>query len=151
MSSRMTKPTKWHAQKEDADQPGICPVWSVFAIRMKNLALLATHWVRSLRWVHRSFYWLHVKLGSNSTNGTEVQTNEHMNGRTKKRKLYTPRHKCWGIMKKSTSWLGTSSNMWAAAWQNQQNNLCAERRHRSALVFARSNQSSLSAWRTLYF
>ena len=47
--------------------------------------------------------------------------------------------------------LGTSSNMWAAAWQNQQNDLCAERRHRSALAFAQSNQSSLSAWRTLYF
>ena len=28
--------------------------------------------------------------------------------------------------------LGTSFNMWAAAWQNQQNDLCAERRRRSA-------------------
>ena len=75
-------------EKEDADQPGL--------IRMKNLALLATHWVRSLRWVHRSFCWLHLKLWSNSTNGTEVQTNKHMNGRTKRRKLYNPRHKCRG-------------------------------------------------------
>ena len=47
---------------------------------------------------------LHVKLWSNSTNGTEVQMNEHMNGWTERRKhmngwterrkLYTPRHKC---------------------------------------------------------
>ena len=28
--------------------------------------------------------------------GTEVQTNKHMNGRTKIRKLYTPWHKCRG-------------------------------------------------------
>ena len=47
--------------------------------------------------------------------------------------------------------LGTSFNMWAAAWQNQQNDLCAEGRSRSAWVFAQSDQSSLSAWRTLRF
>ena len=35
--------------------------------------------------------------------------------------------------------LGTSSNMWAAAWQNQQNDLCTERRHRSALAFSQSD------------
>ena len=47
--------------------------------------------------------------------------------------------------------LGTSSNMWAAAWQHQQNDLCAEGRRRSAWAFAQSGQSSLSAWRTLRF
>ena len=35
---------------------------------------------------------LHVKLWSNSTNGTEVRTNI----RTERRKRYTPRHKCRG-------------------------------------------------------
>ena len=48
---------------------------------------------------------LHVKLCSNSTNGTEVRTNErtieHTNGRTERRKLYTPRHKCRGYNTKS--------------------------------------------------
>ena len=52
------------------------------------------HWVHSLRWEHRSFCWLHIKLWSNSMNGMEVQTNEHMNGWTKRQKLYTPRHIC---------------------------------------------------------
>ena len=50
---------------------------------------------------------LNVKLWSNSTNGTEVRTNEptnertnkHTNGWTERRKLYTPRHKCWGYNK----------------------------------------------------
>ena len=44
-----------------------------------------------------------VKLWSNSTNGTESRkhdsTNEHTNGRTERRKLYTPLHKCWGTIK----------------------------------------------------
>ena len=38
---------------------------------------------------------------------------------------------------------------WAASWQNQQNDLCAQRRHRSAWATAQSDQSSLSAWRKL--
>ena len=35
----------------------------------------------------------------NSTNMMESneQMNEHMNGQTERRKLYTPRHKCWGV------------------------------------------------------
>ena len=78
------KPTKWLMRRRKTQSSlGICPVWSVFAVRIKNLALLATRWVHSLCWAHRSFCWLHVKLWSNSTNGTEVQTNEHMNGQTK--------------------------------------------------------------------
>ena len=32
---------------------GICPVWSVFAVRIRNLALLATHWAH--RWAHSHF------------------------------------------------------------------------------------------------
>ena len=38
---------------------------------------------------------------------------------------------------------------WTAAWQNQQNDLCAQRRLRSALASAQSDQSSQSAWRNL--
>ena len=33
---------------------------------------------------------------ANFTNVTEVRTNEHTNGRTERRKLYTRRHKCRG-------------------------------------------------------
>ena len=33
------------------------------------------------------------------------------------------------------------SNIWAAAWQNQQNGLCAQRRLRSAWASAQSDQS----------
>ena len=36
--------------------------------------------------------------------------------------------------------------MWATAWQNQQNDLCTQRRLRSAWASAQSDQSSLSAW-----
>ena len=40
---------------------------------------------------------------------------------------------------------------WAASWQNQQNDKCAQRRLRSAWAFtqSQSDQSSLSAWRKL--
>ena len=38
---------------------------------------------------------------------------------------------------------------WAAAWQNQQNDLCTQRRLRSAWASAQSDQSSVSAWRKL--
>ena len=62
-----------YAQKEDADQPG-------HSLGAQVILLVAR---KTLKY-------------SNSTNGTEVQTNEHMNGRTKRRKLYTPRHKCPG-------------------------------------------------------
>ena len=37
-----------------------------------------------------------VKLWSNSTNGTESWMNEHTNGRTERRKLYTYQHKYRG-------------------------------------------------------
>ena len=43
---------------------------------------------------------LQVKLWSYSTNRTEVRTNERMNIRTERQKLYTPRHKCRGYKKK---------------------------------------------------
>ena len=38
---------------------------------------------------------------------------------------------------------------WAGAWQNQQNDLCAQWRVRSAWASAQSDQSSLLAWRNL--
>ena len=38
---------------------------------------------------------------------------------------------------------------WAAAWQNQQNDLCAQQRLRSAWASAQPDQSSLSAWRSI--
>ena len=42
-----------------------------------------------------------------------------------------------------------SQKKWASSWQNQQNGICAEQRLRSAWASARSDQSSLSAWRKL--
>ena len=39
--------------------------------------------------------------------------------------------------------------IWAAAWQNQQNGMCAQQRLRLAWASAQSDQSSLSAWRKL--
>ena len=38
---------------------------------------------------------------------------------------------------------------WATTWQNQQNDMYAQRSHRSAWTSAQSDQSSLSAWRKL--
>ena len=43
-----------YAQSEDTDQPWHLPSL-VVAVRMKNIVLLATHSVHSLRWAHRSF------------------------------------------------------------------------------------------------
>ena len=40
--------------------------------------------------------------------------------------------------------------IWAASWQNQQNDLCTQQRLRSAWASAQSGQSSLSAWRKLW-
>ena len=65
--------------------------------------------------------------------------------------FHSTKHYFMAKWRKAHHRLGTSSNMWAAAWQNQQNDLCAERRRRSAWTFAQSDQSSLSAWRTLRF
>ena len=39
--------------------------------------------------------------------------------------------------------------IWAAAWQNQQNDLCRSAKLRSAWASAQSDQSSLSAWRNI--
>ena len=44
---------------------------------------------------------------------------------------------------------GHVNKTWAAAQQNQQNYLCAQRSFRSALASAQSHQSSLSVWRNL--
>ena len=40
--------------------------------------------------------------------------------------------------------------IWAAAWQNKENDLCAQQRLRSAWASAQSDQSLLSAWRNLW-
>ena len=65
--------------------------------------------------------------------------------------LHSTKHYFMVKRRKAHHRLGTSFNMWAAAWQNQQNDLCAEGRRRSAWAFAQSDQSSLSAWRTMCF
>ena len=40
-------------------------------------------------------------------------------------------------------------HIWTASWQNQQNGICAQWRLRSAWASAKSDQSSLCAWRKL--
>ena len=40
----------------------------------------------------------------------------------------------------------TAGSMWATAWQNQQNGMCAQQRLGSAWASTQSDQSSLSAW-----
>ena len=83
MSQPMTEPTKWLHPAKTHISLGICPVWSVFAVRMKKLwalnYLLSAQWRLwsdwadaqadlSLRWVHKSFCWLcrvaaHIMIG----------------------------------------------------------------------------------------
>ena len=73
MSRSITKPTKWPVRPAKTQiNLGIRPVWSVFAVHMKNPGTFATKWVQSeyrsnladvqddlsLRWAHRSFSWL---------------------------------------------------------------------------------------------
>ena len=62
-------------------------------------------------------------------------------------------HRATGCKKLNHSWKKTSTiyqNMIrAASWQNQKNGMCAQRRLRSALASAQSDQSSLSAWRNI--
>ena len=52
------------------------------------------------------------------------------------------------------SWGGSNQtadqrNRWAVAWQNQETDVCTHRRLRPAWAFAQSDQSSLSAWRSI--
>ena len=73
MSLRMTKPTKWPVRRAKTQiSLGICPVWSVFAVRMKKPCVLSyslraqqrlwSDWVDaqadlSLCWAHKSSCW----------------------------------------------------------------------------------------------
>ena len=41
------------------------------------------------------------------------------------------------------------NHIWAGVWQNQQNDLCVHQRLTSAWASAKSDQSSLSTWRSL--
>ena len=43
----------------------------------------------------------------------------------------------------------STHNIYAASWQNQHNELCAQRRLRSTWASAQSDQSSLSEWRNI--
>ena len=65
--------------------------------------------------------------------------------RTLKRYCHTMFH-CSSYMTK-TAMKGSENHIWAATWQNQQNDMCAQRRLRSAWASAQSDQSSLIAWR----
>ena len=48
MSRLMIKPIKRHVRPVKTQIGlGICPVWSVFAVRMKKLGSLVTHWAHS--------------------------------------------------------------------------------------------------------
>ena len=73
MSRLMTKPTKWHVPPAKTQiSLGICPVWSVFAVRMKKAWVLSyplrtqrrlwSDWADaqadpSLHWAHMPFCW----------------------------------------------------------------------------------------------
>ena len=60
VSRLMTKPTKWHPAKSKISL-GICPVWSVFAVRMKKawvlIYLLSTLQRLWSDWAHRPYCW----------------------------------------------------------------------------------------------
>ena len=50
-SHDMTKPTKWRVRPAKTEIGlGVRPVWSVFAVRMKQLGSLAVHWTHSEDW-----------------------------------------------------------------------------------------------------
>ena len=94
-------------------------------------------------WVVREIYWLRETLTKNfevnSTNVTESnertntrtnertneRTYERTNGQTSRRKLYTPRHKCWGYNKTlppsgPLSYLhGLALKTWTSYWKKE--------------------------------
>ena len=45
----------------------------------------------------------------------------------------------WSFQRICQWWIGQT--IWAASWQNQQNGMCSQRRHRSAWAFVQSDQS----------
>ena len=61
------------------------------------------------------------------------------------RPVYYCDHLAWGRQ----SWSTCFTYMWAASWQNQQNDLCAQRRQISLGIHPVWSESSLSAWRKL--
>ena len=51
--------------------------------------------------------------------------------------------------RKTTILITVFMTIWATSWQNQQNGMCAQLRHRSAWASAQSYQSLLSTWKKL--
>ena len=63
LSCLMTKPTKWHVRPAKTQiSLGICPVWSVFAVRMKKAWMLSypmsTQWRLWSDWADARLIWV---------------------------------------------------------------------------------------------
>ena len=92
MSRRMTKPTKWHVcPARTRISLGIHPVWSVFAVRMKEASVLSyplsiqrtlwSDWADaqadlSLCWVHKPFCWFCHEAAHILSSHKDQNTNE---------------------------------------------------------------------------
>ena len=131
MCRDMTKPIKWPVRPAKTQiSLGIRPVWSESSLSAwRNLGPLATHWAHSedsdptgriprLIWVFAGRTLILLVLSCRGSYSLTVS-----------------------FVLLTTLTLYRFCYMWAASWQNQPNDLCAQRRLRSAWTSAQSNQS----------
>ena len=159
MSRDMTKPTKWLCIQRRLRSGHPPSLIRVFAVRMKKAwALsytLSTHpWLwsdwadaqadLSLCWAHISFCWFCRAAAHMSNKGKH-----HLPSRTRplisvtSQITFTRFLSVWYHMPLNGSVINALNieNIWATAWQNQRNDLCAQQRLRSAWESTQSDQS----------
>ena len=149
MSHLMTKPTKWSVRPAKTQ---ICPVWSEYSLSAwRKLGSLATRWAHSKDWsdwadaqADLSLHWAHVILLVLSWGGSDSSQNNFIESLV-----------CSWVPWYHTSLLsffpyfiyifhGHSMKNTLnrdRARQNQQNDLCIQRRLRSAWASTQSDQS----------
>ena len=136
LSHLMTKPTKWHVRPVKTQiSLGICPVWSESS--------------QCAQWVAKDPMFLYADSEDSDQTGRMPGWSESSLGAHAILLVLS-----WGGSS-DCFWLKNKTcrmvlmHKWAAAWQNQQNGMWAQRRLRSVWVSTQSDQSLLSAWRKL--
>ena len=115
--------------------------WVIISDIQKHISYFQqTFWYEDLKWKSEDFCYriFNIKISSRRlSKDTNIYT----------RKIYCSdifdiAYACILVVRKKNL-LVPYSNIWAAAWQNQQNDMCAQRRLRSAWASVKSDQSSL--------
>ena len=115
---------------------GIHPIWSVFAVHMN----LTTHGSGSSLGAH-SFCWFCYDADYNIYKLVQFTHEPSVSDFYSQCSALTCTHKTSHLSVTQASSSTGCYSIWAATWQNQQNDLCAQRRLHSAWASAQSGQS----------